>query len=61
MPNWCFGKNDAIVFWIRSYATIELMTKTTKAWVGFPIIAVNADPSDASLNKPSPTGNGRNP
>ena len=43
-----------------------LMTKTTrllkkKAWIGSPIIAVNAEPSDVPLNKPSPTGNGRNP
>ena len=66
IPNGCFGKNDAIVYWIRSYAIIVLMTKTTrlpnaKAWIGSPIIAVNADPSDVSLNKQSPTGNGRNP
>ena len=53
MPNGCFGKNDAIVFWIRSYAIIVLMTKTTrllkaKAWIGSPIIAVDTDQCDAS-------------
>ena len=66
MPNGCFGKNDAIVFWTTSYATNASMTKTTrllmaKAWIGSPIIAVNAEPSNVSLNKLSPTGNGRNP
>ena len=30
MPNACFGKNGAIVSWIRSYATIALMTKTRR-------------------------------
>ena len=58
--------NDAIAFWTTSYATNASMTKTThlpkaKAWIGSPIIAVNAEPSDVSLNKLSPTGNGRNP
>ena len=66
MPNACLGKNDAIVSWIRSYATVALMKKTRllpkeKVWIGSPLIAVNVKPSDVSLNKPSPTGNGRNP
>ena len=66
MPNGCFNKNDAIVFWTTAYATNAWMTKTTrllkaKAWIGSPIIAVNAEPSNASLNKLSPTENGRNP
>ena len=66
MPNGCFGKNDAIVFWTTSYATNASMTKTkrllkAKVWIGSPIIAVNAEPSNVSLNKLSPTGNGRNP
>ena len=66
MPNACFGKNGVIVFWMRSYATNALMTKTTrlpkaKVWIGSPIIVVNAAASDISLNKLSPTGNGRYP
>ena len=65
MPNACFGKIGVIVSWITSYATNALMTKTAllpkeKAWIGSPIIAVNAEPSDVSLDKPSPTENGRN-
>ena len=66
MPNGCFSKNDVIGSWMTSYAIIVLMTETTrspkaKAWIGSPIIVVHADPSDVSLNKMSPTGNGRNP
>ena len=65
-PNGCFGKKDAIFSWMRSCATIALMTKMRrlpekKALIGSPIIVVNAEPSDVFLNKPSPTGNGRNP
>ena len=66
MPKASFGKDDAIAFWIRSYAIIVLMTKTmrlpkAKAWIGSPINAVNADLSDVSWNKLSSTGNCRNP
>ena len=66
MPNRCFVKNVAIVSWMGSYVTIALIAKTMlfpkeKAWIGFPIIVINAKQSDVYLNKPSPTGNGRNP
>ena len=65
-PCACCGKDGVIGLWIICYATIAKMPKTTrlpeaKVWIGSPIIVVNAAASDASLNKPSPTGNGRNP
>ena len=58
-------KRYVIGIWIIFYATIA-MKKTTrlpeaKVWIGSPIIATNAAASDAFLNKPSPTGNGKNP
>ena len=65
-PNGCFGKNGVIGSWLISYAIIVFKTKTTrlhkaKVWIGSPITAVNAAASDVSLNKLSPTGNGKNP
>lgn len=64
-PNRCFGKNVAIISWMGSYATIASITKTMlfpkeKAWIGSPIIVIDAKQSDVYLNK-SPIGNGRNP
>ena len=55
---------DRLLYQILCNHCIE--TKTTrlpkaKAWIGSPIIVVHADPSDVSLNKLLPTGNGRNP
>ena len=66
MPSRCFSKNVAIVSWMGCYATIALIAKTMllpkeKAWIGFPIIVIKAKQSDVYLNKPSPTGNGRDP
>ena len=58
-------KRYVIGIWIIFYATIA-MKKTTrlpeaKVWIGSPIITTMAAASDAFLNKPSPTGNGKNP